>query len=79
MNAAVYLIVGVALLAFASWRILAGLYVLDMIHRRVRGHDLFVRFAPRWTRGPAGGEALADIVGGLIFAAGGVLALTNAF
>jgi hypothetical protein len=78
MNAAVSVIVGLALVAFGSWRLLAGFYRLDLIGWRVPGHDLFVRFVPRWMKGPDMADGLADAIGGLIFVAGGVLFMSAA-
>jgi hypothetical protein len=79
VNTAVYSIFGAVLIAFGSWRVLAGLYVLELLNRHVLGSDLFVRFVPRWMRGSADAEGFGDILGGLIFALVGVLALVDAF
>ena len=79
MNTAVYLIFGLVLIAFGSWRILAGLYKLELIERHVSGHDIPDRWVPRWMSGTVEGAGLVDILLGLAFAGAGVLALVDAF
>jgi hypothetical protein len=79
VNTAVYLVFGVALIAFASWRILAGLHVLGLIEHRVPGHDIPDRYVPHLMKGDPEFGGLMDLLLGLAFAAAGVLCLVDAF
>jgi hypothetical protein len=78
MDAAVLLIVGLLLVAFGGWRVMAGLYEMEMIVVRVPGHDLFTRFVPRWMRASDELEGLSDLIGSLLFIAFGVYAASAA-
>ena len=75
MNAAVQVILGIGLIAFGSWRLLAGLYLLDLIDWRVPGYDQPQRFLPRVMRSPRAVQGLAATTIGVVFMAGGVLAV----
>ena len=78
MNA-VNLILGLVFVAFGSWRIVLGLYTLDLIEQRAPGLHLFVRDVPWWMRKPTGVNGVVDILIGLVFAVSGALAVLVAF
>ena len=78
MNAAIDAIVGLLLIGFGSWRVMAGLYTLELISRHVPGQDLFTRFVPRWMKGLEDFDGLSDVIGGLIFIGAGVFVVSAA-
>ena len=78
MDAAVLVIVGLLLVVFGAWRLMAALYQMELIAFRVPGHDLFTRFVPRWTRGSEDREGVSDLIGGALFIAVGVYAVSAA-
>jgi hypothetical protein len=78
MDAAALVIVGLLLVAFGSWRVMAGLYQLELIALRVPGHDLFTRFVPRWMRGSDTFDGVFDVIGGLVFIVAGVSVMSAA-
>ncbi len=78
MDAALDVIVGLLVVAFGGWRVMAGLCRLDVIAMHVPGYDFFFRFLPRWMRLPNGVEGSFDAIGGLIFLAAGASLISKA-